>query len=112
MSGLLLYRFRWLSLYNFSDIAIWHRNHFTDTSDPQNTIENYFTPGKWEVNVIEAIYLIHLYSVFPEFLLISKYHPYYQEKEPSASLVYPSRREERSTFPKSYTLPLWLAFVS
>ena len=72
MSGLLLHSFCWLSLYCFSDIAIWHRNHFTDASDPQNTIENYFTPGKWEVNVIEAIYLIHLYSVFPEFLLISK----------------------------------------
>lgn len=29
--------------------------------------------GAWEVNCIEVIYLIHLYSVFPEFLLISKY---------------------------------------
>jgi hypothetical protein len=42
-------------------------------SDGQRTIEGYFGLGTWEVNCIELIYLIHLYSVFPEFLLISKY---------------------------------------
>lgn len=41
-------------------------------SESQITIEDYFGVGAWEVNVVEAIYLLHLYSVFPEFLLISK----------------------------------------
>jgi hypothetical protein len=42
-------------------------------SDGQKTIEGYFGVGTWEVSSIEVIYLLHLYSVFPEFLLISKY---------------------------------------
>jgi hypothetical protein len=42
-------------------------------NDGQKTIEGYFGVGTWEVSSIEVIYLLHLYSVFPEFLLISKY---------------------------------------
>jgi hypothetical protein len=42
-------------------------------TDPnQTTIEDYFSQGAWEVKIIEAIYLVHLYSVFPEFMIISK----------------------------------------
>ncbi len=50
-------------------------------SDGQRTIEGYFGIGTWEVNCIEIIYLIHLYSVFPEFLLISKYLFHKLERE-------------------------------
>lgn len=39
--------------------------------DPQ-TVEDFFPIGDWEVRTIAGIYLIHLYSVFPEYLLISK----------------------------------------
>lgn len=46
-------------------VSIWHRHFFGEGSDHQDTIEDYFRPGKWEVNIIEAIYLVHLYSVFP-----------------------------------------------
>lgn len=40
--------------------------------DNPKTVENYFPDNNWEVKLIAAIYLIHLYSVFPEYLLISK----------------------------------------
>lgn len=36
------------------------------------TIEDYFANKQWEVILVEVIYLIHLYSAFPEFLLIAK----------------------------------------
>lgn len=41
------------------------------TNDPQ-TIEDYFKVGNIELRVIESIYLVHLYSCLPEFVLISK----------------------------------------
>ena len=37
------------------------------------TIEDYFGDKEWEVITLEIIYLIHLYSAFPEFLLVAKY---------------------------------------
>lgn len=45
-------------------LGILHRYLQNPTSD-QNTIEDYFLAGAWEVKIIECIYLIHLYSVFP-----------------------------------------------
>lgn len=64
---LIAYAVGCLSYYYIAYIgstAIWRRHNFDAASDEQ-TIENYFSPGNWEVNIIEGIYLIHLYSVFP-----------------------------------------------
>lgn len=36
------------------------------------TIESYFPTGEWPVILIQTIYLIHLYSVFPQFVLTAK----------------------------------------
>lgn len=41
-------------------------------SDHPQTVENYFPTNNWEVKIIASIYLVHLLSAFPEFLLISK----------------------------------------
>lgn len=41
------------------------------TNAPQ-TIEDYFKVGNTELRIIEIIYLVHLYSCLPEFVLISK----------------------------------------
>jgi hypothetical protein len=67
------------------------------------TIEGYFPAGNWEVNLIEGIYLIHLYSVFPEFLLISKYSLPYSGRECLELLDLKNPRKERSRSAKSYT---------
>ena len=37
------------------------------------TIESFFLAGEWPVILIQTIYLIHLYSVFPQFVLAAKY---------------------------------------
>jgi hypothetical protein len=67
-------------------VSIWKRECLAD-SGSEATIEEYFPQGKWEVNLIEAIYLVHLYSVFPEFLLISKYFDAYLENACSMLLA-------------------------
>jgi amino acid permease len=51
--------------------GIVHRQFLGDEGESR-TIEGYFEAGAWQVKAIEVIYLVHLYSVFPEFLLISK----------------------------------------
>ncbi len=40
--------------------------------DKPETITEYFGVDEWQVVLVQIIYLIHLYSAFPEFLLISK----------------------------------------
>ena len=37
-----------------------------------DTIEAFFS-GEWEVKVLKGIYVVHLYSVFPEYLFVCKY---------------------------------------
>jgi hypothetical protein len=36
------------------------------------TIEDYFESGGWQVGVIEVLYVVHLFSAFPNFTIISK----------------------------------------
>jgi hypothetical protein len=36
-------------------------------------ISNFFAPGQWQVSLIQAVYMLHLLSVFPNFLILSKY---------------------------------------
>jgi hypothetical protein len=42
-------------------LGIVNRTNYTDSQ----TIEGFFNSNQWQVKVLEGIYLIHLYSVFP-----------------------------------------------
>ena len=44
----------------------------TPTNQSPQTIEDFFKVGNIELRIIESIYLVHLYSCLPEFVLISK----------------------------------------
>lgn len=63
------------------------------------------------MKAIEIIYLVHLYSVFPEFLLISKYCPFYTEKEYFLSLSWSNLSKRVLTSLRSFTSWAWLRFV-
>lgn len=36
------------------------------------TIEGFFLQGEWQLKLIQIVYLLHLYSVFPQYLLAGK----------------------------------------
>lgn len=44
----------------------------TPINQSPQTIEDFFKVGNIELRIIESIYLVHLYSCLPEFVLISK----------------------------------------
>jgi cellobiose-specific phosphotransferase system component IIC len=39
---------------------------------PPETINDFFRTGQWQSSLLNAVYMIHMISAFPNFLIISK----------------------------------------
>lgn len=55
-------------------------------------ITDYFRNGQWQMVVIEIVYMGHMITAYPNFLIVSKYTPIHAESA--------SSRCSRSRYPK------------
>ena len=70
--GFLIYTFITLASFGINIVIVAIVNRPSVVKHPQ-TISDYFIPGQWEVTTIEVIYLIHMFTVFPIFIIVAKY---------------------------------------
>lgn len=69
--GTLVYAFIALGSFSryLSNTGIVNRTPYKQNPE---TINEFFKPGEWQNSLIEVVYMIHMISAFPNFLIISK----------------------------------------